>query len=94
MRKKKMMMVAALGISLFSMGHVVYGYWTDRIQVREELALVWPVEVELEEESEAMESEAAESSKAEHESAAGAGETMWTEKEEGSRDSLPQEPEA
>ena len=58
MRKKKMMIAMVLGIVLLGTVHAAYSYWTDQIQVREEVALVWPNEVEIEEESEATSEEA------------------------------------
>lgn len=59
MIKKSVVRLAIVGMLLFGVAQAVYGYWTDQIAVREEVALVWPVEIEIEtqEESEVEESE-------------------------------------
>lgn len=52
MTEKGTAMLAVVVIALLGAAHSAYGYWTDRIGVQEEFAVVWPVEVELEEETE------------------------------------------
>lgn len=55
-----------LVILLLWAAHAAYGYWTDRVGVREEFAVVWPLEMEIETEEEnetVNESAAAESGK-------------------------------
>ena len=37
---------------LLGAAHASYGYWTERIGVKEDFAIVWSVEVEVEEETE------------------------------------------
>ena len=58
--------MSILVILLLWAAHAAYGYWTDQVGVREEFAVVWPLEVEIEtEENETVnESAAAESGKA------------------------------
>ena len=52
MTEKGAAVVAVVVILLLGVAHAAYGYWTDRIGVKEDFAVVWPVEVEIEEESE------------------------------------------
>lgn len=40
--------LSILVILLLWTAHLAYGYWTDRVDVREEFAVVWPLEVEIE----------------------------------------------
>ena len=45
-------MTAVVVIMLLGAAHASYGYWTERIGVKEDFAIVWSVEVEVEEETE------------------------------------------
>ena len=49
MTEKKTAVLAVLVMLLLGAAHMAYGYWTDRITVREDIAVVWPVEVEIQE---------------------------------------------
>ena len=40
------------GATVMAAAHASYGYWTERIGVKEDFAIVWSVEVEVEEETE------------------------------------------
>ena len=44
--------MAVVVIILLGAAHASYGYWTERIGVKEDFAIVWSVEVEVEEETE------------------------------------------
>ena len=55
MTEKGVAVLAVLVMLLLGTAHAVYGYWTDRIGVKEEIAVIWPVEVEIEEETEETE---------------------------------------
>lgn len=44
--------MAVVVIMLLGAAHASYGYWTERIGVKEDFAIVWSVEVEVEEETE------------------------------------------
>ena len=44
--------MAVVVIMLLGAAHASYGYWTERIGVKEDFAIVWSVEVEVEEERE------------------------------------------
>lgn len=52
MTEKGAAVMAVAVILLLGAAHAAYGYWTDRIGVKEDFAMVWPVEVEIEEETE------------------------------------------
>lgn len=52
MTEKGAAVMAVAVIILLGAAHAAYGYWTDRIGVKEDFAIVWPVEVEIEEETE------------------------------------------
>lgn len=52
MTEKGVAVMAVAVILLLGTAHVVYGYWTDRIGVKEDFAMVWPVEIEIEEDTE------------------------------------------
>lgn len=69
MIKKSLVRLTLLGMLLFGAAQAAYGYWTDQIAVREEMAVLWPVEIEIEtqEESEVEESETEESKESESE---------------------------
>lgn len=47
--------LSILVILLLWAAHAAYGYWTDQVGVREEFAVVWPLEVEIETEEEETE---------------------------------------
>lgn len=49
MTEKAAAVLAVFVMLLLGAAHVAYGYWTDRIAVQEEIAVVWPVEVEIQE---------------------------------------------
>lgn len=49
MTEKAAAVLAVVVMLLLGAAHVAYGYWTDRIAVQEEIAVVWPVEVEIQE---------------------------------------------
>ena len=52
MTEKGATVMAVVVIMLLGAAHASYGYWTERIGVKEDFAIVWPVEVEVEEETE------------------------------------------
>lgn len=49
MTEKGAAVLAVFVIMLLGTAHAAYGYWTDRIGVKEKVAVVWPVEIEIEE---------------------------------------------
>lgn len=49
MKEKTVAVLAVLVMLLPGAAHMAYGYWTDWIAVREDIAVVWPVEVEIQE---------------------------------------------
>ena len=52
MTEKGAAVMAVAVIILLGAAHAAYGYWTDRIGMKEDFAIVWPVEVEIKEETE------------------------------------------
>lgn len=52
MTEKGTTVMAVVVIMLLGAAHASYGYWTERIGVKEDFAIVWSVEVEVEEETE------------------------------------------
>ena len=52
MTEKGAAVMAVVVIMLLGAAHASYGYWTERIGVKEDFAIVWSVEVEVEEETE------------------------------------------
>ena len=52
MTEKGATVMAVVVIMLLGAAHASYGYWTERIGVKEDFARVWSVEVEVEEETE------------------------------------------
>ena len=52
MTEKGATVMAGVVIMLLGAAHASYGYWTERIGVKEDFAIVWSVEVEVEEETE------------------------------------------
>ena len=52
MTEKGATVMAVVLIMLLGAAHASYGYWTERIGVKEDFAIVWSVEVEVEEETE------------------------------------------
>lgn len=52
MTEKGSTVMAVVVIMLLGAAHASYGYWTERIGVKEDFAIVWSVEVEVEEETE------------------------------------------
>ena len=52
MTEKGATVMAVVVIMLLGAAHASYGYWTERIGVKEDFAIVWAVEVEGEEETE------------------------------------------
>ena len=52
MTEKGATVMAVVVIMLLGAAHASYGSWTERIGVKEEFAIVWSVEVEVEEETE------------------------------------------
>ena len=52
MTEKGATVMAVVVIMLLGAAHAYYGYWTERIGVKEDFAIVWSVEVEVEEETE------------------------------------------
>ena len=52
MTEKGAPVMAVVVIMLLGAAHASYGYWTERIGVKEDFAIVWSVEVEVEEETE------------------------------------------
>ena len=52
MPEKGATVMAVVVIMLLGAAHASYGYWTERIGVKEDFAIVWSVEVEVEEETE------------------------------------------
>lgn len=52
MTEKGATVMAVVVIMLLGAAHASYGYWTERIGVKEDFAVVWSVEVEVEEETE------------------------------------------
>ena len=52
MTEKGAAVMAVAVIILLGAAHAAYGYWTDRIGVMEDFAIVWPVKIEIEEETE------------------------------------------
>ena len=52
MTEKGATVMAVVVIMLLGSAHASYGYWTERIGVKEDFAIVWSVEVEVEEETE------------------------------------------
>ena len=52
MTEKGATVMAVVVIMLLGAAHASYGYWTERIGVKEDFAIVWSVEVEVEEETE------------------------------------------
>ena len=52
MTEKGATVIAVVVIMLLGAAHASYGYWTERIGVKEDFAIVWSVEVEVEEETE------------------------------------------
>ena len=52
MTEKGATVMAVVVIMLLGAAHASYGYWTERIGVKEDFAIVWWVEVEVEEETE------------------------------------------
>lgn len=52
MAEKGATVMAVVVIMLLGAAHASYGYWTERIGVKEDFAIVWSVEVEVEEETE------------------------------------------
>lgn len=80
MTEKGTAMLAVVVIALLGAAHSAYGYWTDRIGVQEEFAVVWPVEVELEEETEEKTQEGEEENGKETEKKAETGKEMEKEK--------------
>ena len=51
MTEKGATVMAVVVIMLLGAAHASYGYWTERIGVKEDFAIVWSVEVEVEEET-------------------------------------------
>ena len=52
MTEKGATVMAVVVIMLLGAAHASYGDWTERIGVKEDFAIVWSVEVEVEEETE------------------------------------------
>ena len=52
MTEKGATVMAVVVIMLLGAAHASYGYWIERIGVKEDFAIVWSVEVEVEEETE------------------------------------------
>ena len=52
MTEKGATVMAVVVIMLLGAAHASYGYWTERIGVKEDFVIVWSVEVEVEEETE------------------------------------------
>ena len=52
MTEKGATVMAVVVIMLLGAAHASYGYWTERIGVKEDFAIGWSVEVEVEEETE------------------------------------------
>ena len=52
MTEKGATVMAVVVIMLLGAAHASYGYWTERIGVKDDFAIVWSVEVEVEEETE------------------------------------------
>ena len=52
MTEKGATVMAVVVIMLLGAAHASYGYWTERIGVKEDFAIVWSVEVEVEVETE------------------------------------------
>ena len=52
MTEKGATVMAVVVIMLLGAAHASYGYWTEGIGVKEDFAIVWSVEVEVEEETE------------------------------------------
>ena len=52
MTEKGAAVMAVVVIMLLGAAHASYGYWTERIGVKEDFAIVWSGEVEVEEETE------------------------------------------
>ena len=52
MTEKGATVMAVVVIMLLGAAHASYGYWTERIGGKEDFAIVWSVEVEVEEETE------------------------------------------
>ena len=52
MTEKGATVMAVVVIMLLGAAHASYGYWTERIGVKEYFAIVWSVEVEVVEETE------------------------------------------
>ena len=52
MTEKGATVMAVVVIMLLGAAHASYGYWTERIGVKEDFAIVWSVEIQLEEETE------------------------------------------
>ena len=52
MTEKGATVMAVVVIMLLGAAHASYGYWTERIGVKEDFAIVWSVEVEVDEETE------------------------------------------
>ena len=52
MTEKGATVMAVVVIMLLGAAHASYGYWTERIGVKEDFAIVWSVEVEVEDETE------------------------------------------
>ena len=52
MTEKGATVMAVVVIMLLGAAHASYGYWTERIGVKEDFAIVWSVEVVVEEETE------------------------------------------
>ena len=52
MTEKGATVMAVVVIMILGAAHASYGYWTERIGVKEDFAIVWSVEVEVEEETE------------------------------------------
>ena len=52
MTEKGATVMAVVVIMLLGAAHASYGYWTERIGVKEDFAIVWSVEIEVEEETE------------------------------------------
>lgn len=52
MTEKGATVMAVVVIMLLGAAHASYGYWTERIGVKEDFAIVWSMEVEVEEETE------------------------------------------
>ena len=52
MTEKGATVMAVVVIMLLGAAHASNGYWTERIGVKEDFAIVWSVEVEVEEETE------------------------------------------